>query len=484
MRLYAYATRYEIHDYELGDIPKLERDMSVYDKNNFLPGTFHYDPKYRYDEESQILYVPRGYNLQKIEGHVGKSVVYKNNYNPASKVSFSMSKPPWSDTQKESVRFLTAMDEYNKMARESQQVLALPTGAGKTYCAIAASSILEMKTIVVVGTDDLRRQWYREILDSTNLSPSAVYMISGVKSIHRLYKMASRKLAGHAFYITTHSSLRPYMDPDSEIKLNDIFIKLGIGIKIVDEAHLQYENTFSIDYSVNVKKNFYLTATFEQSDSKTNAVFQKAFYDVYKLQISPNSRKHVVWIRAHYSSHANAIERKSIIGSRGTNKFKYIEYEMSKPHLTQVFKAILTLLIDRMRVEGKILVVSPKKESCDYFKDVLAELYPKYKACVHYTGNKVDTFEPYGVIFATYSMLGTGNDISGLRVIINLEPIGSKRNTVQLVGRLREYAEDKDTYFIEPVDMSLSNIVYMAGKREDALKNIVKDIKDVELGGG
>ena len=44
MRLYAYATRYEIHDYELGDIPKLERDMSVYDKNNFLPGTFHYDP--------------------------------------------------------------------------------------------------------------------------------------------------------------------------------------------------------------------------------------------------------------------------------------------------------------------------------------------------------------------------------------------------------------------------------------------------------
>ena len=55
----------------------------------------------------------------------------------------------------------------------------------------------------------------------------------------------------------------------------DIFIKLGIGIKIVDEAHLQYENTFSIDYSVNVKKNFYLTATFEQSDSKTNAVFHK-----------------------------------------------------------------------------------------------------------------------------------------------------------------------------------------------------------------
>lgn len=483
MRLYAYNTRYEIHDYELGTIPKLEHDMSIYDKNLYLPDTFHYDPKYYYDENEKILYIPRGYNIKKIEALVGKSAVIKKESNPADKISYSIINPPKSDNQKMGVRFLAGLDDYKHMRNEAQQVLALPTGEGKTYCAIAACSLLEMKSLVIVGTDDLRKQWNTQILKHTNLRQSNVRMITGSSIIEKLRKMSIRKRANHAFYITTHSTLRSYIKNFGLKALNDTLIELGIGIKIIDEAHLQYENTFIIDYAVNVSKNFYLTATFAQSNDNADVMFQKAYYDLYKLRIEPSSRKHVVWIRCKFSSHANAIENAYIRNSRGFDKFKYIEYEMGKPHMINAFKEVMKLLIGRMKIEGKILVLSSKKESCDFFRDILKDLYPEYSSCVHYTGSKVDTFEPYGAIFATASMLGTGSDIAGLRAIINLECISSKRNTIQIVGRLREYAPDKDTYYVEFIDMSLYSLIRMTGKRESVLQDIVKDTLNVEIGG-
>ena len=90
MKLYAYNTKYEIHDYNLGDIPRLENDMSVWDKNSYFPRTGHYDPKYYYDEENHILYVPRGYDRMKLEALVGKSVVDKNICTNKDKVSYSI----------------------------------------------------------------------------------------------------------------------------------------------------------------------------------------------------------------------------------------------------------------------------------------------------------------------------------------------------------------------------------------------------------
>lgn len=481
MKLYAYNTKYEIHDYDLGDIPRLENDMSVWDQNSYFPGTGHYDPKYYYDEENRILYVPRGYDKMKLEALVGKPAVNKRVCTNKDKVSYSITVPPKNDAQKESVRFLTGMKEYRKMGKEHQLILSLPTGAGKTYCAISACSILETRVMVVVGTDNLRKQWARQILQFTNLSESSIYMINGTKSIEKLYNMNRRQFEEYAFFITTHSSLRSYVRTNGFGSLDSLFDKLGIGVKIIDEAHLQYLNTMFVDYSTNVWKTFYLTATFSQSTENVDEMFQKAFKNVFRLKLQNTNRKHVIWWRVKFSSKSNAVDKLFIKGTRGFNKFNYIEYEMSKDALKRVFEELMKFFIGRMKLEGKILVLSAKKESCEYFKSVLNDLYPDYSACCHYTFNKVDDFAPYGVIFATSSMLGTGEDIAGLRLIVNLEPMSSKRNTVQIVGRLREYSADKDTYYVEPIDVSFPIVTRMLPKRESVLKDIVKEAVDVKL---
>lgn len=473
---YAYNTRFEIHNYELGDIPQLEKDLSLFDDIYFRPL-----PKYHYDEEQRILYIPRGYDFIKLEAFVGKPIVYKKEANDRKKINFPILTMPIDDVQKESVRFLVGLEEYDRMKGESQQVLSLSTGAGKTYCTIAACSRLNTKTMIIVGTDDLRKQWKQKITQYTGLSSSSICVINGRPTIDKLLKAKDKKLSNHAFYITTHSTLRSYMKSEGFYSLNPLFEKLGIGIKVIDEAHMQYLNILMIDYATNVWKTFYLTATFSQSEKIEDILFQKAFNKVFKLSLVPERRKHVVYIAALFSSRANAVEKESVKGRKGLDKCKYITYELQKGKILNGYEYFIDLLVKKKKMEGKILVLSSKKDSCDILKEFTEELLPGYSTCVHYSGNKVDDFGPYGIIFATPMMLGTGNDIAGLRAIINLEPIRSKRNTLQIFGRLREYSPDKDTYYIEIVDKSIPSVASMHRDRRNLLKDLCKKYMQVEL---
>lgn len=473
---YAYHTRYELHNYELGDLPRLEKEFSLWDDVYYKQ-----IPLYYYDEERKVLFLPRGYDPIKLETYVGKPLVYKKECNPKRKISFPIMSPPKNDTQKEAVRFLTGFEEYKRMSGESQQVLSLPTSVGKTYCTIAACSLLNICAMVIVGTDDLRKQWKEKIKEYTKLPDSSICLINGRQTIEKLLKYKEKTLGNHVFYITTHTTLRSYMSSVGFYGLNPLFEKLGVGIKIIDEAHLQYRNTMMIDYATNVWKTFYLTATFNQSDKSTDALFQRAFNKIFKLQIAPEMRKHVIYIALLFSSKATAAEKLSLKGRKGFDKHGYISYEMRRETILTPYRYIIDLFINKMRLEGKILVLSPKKESCDYFKNVTDEMLPGYATCVHYTGSKVESFSPYGIIFATSSMLGTGDDIAGLRAIINLEPIRSERNATQVWGRLRMYAEDKDTYYVEIMDKSIPSVMSMFRDRKKIFSNYCKKYNEVDM---
>lgn len=477
--VYAFNTRYEIHNYELGQVPQLERELSIWDDS-----THRLLPKYYYDDENHILCIPRGYDFYKLETMVGKPITYKKDSNPRKKASFTMVVPPkkeYADIQKESVRFLAGIEEYGRMSGESQLVLSLPPGIGKTYCAIAACSILQTKVMVIVGTDDLRKQWKEKIVEYTKLPNQSICAISGSKTLDMLEEAKETKIANYAFYITTHSTLRSYMKNRGFNALNQLFIKMGVGVKIVDEAHLQYLNILNIDYSTNVWKTFYLTATFNQSDKIEDILFQRAFNKIFKLYKTPSSRKHVIYIAGIFSTGANPIEREALKGTKGLDKCRYIDYEIDKGNILKVYAYFIDLLIRKKRIEGKTLVLSSKKSSCDLLKELTDDLLPAYASCVHYSGNKVDDFEPYGIIFATPKMLGTGNDIAGLRAIINLEPIRSPRNTLQIFGRLREYAPDMDTYYIELVDKSIPPVASMLRDRIKLLKDSCKNFMQVKF---
>ena len=80
------------------------------------------------------------------------------------------------------------------------------------------------------------------------------------------------------------------------------------------------------------------------------------------------------------------------------------------------------------------------------------------------------------IISSTIKSVGEGVDIKGLRVLINLEPIGSKTLASQLRGRLREYSKEDDTYLFYPVDTTIPESTALLKRILPTMKKKCKEI--------
>lgn len=477
-KIYAYNTHYEITDYELGEFSKLERDLSLWDDVNHKT-----IPKYYYDEDTKIFYVPRGYDPNILSDHYKCFIDFKPDCSTSmKKVNFNLQSFPRNAAQKEAVRFLSGKNEYSYLYGDSQQVLSMPPGEGKTYCTISALSLLGYRSMIIVNTCTLRDQWHSAFLEYTELNESSIKDLTSVTEIEKLMMPKNkRKLNGIISFLVTHDTLRCYMKKHGVLSLSEMCDTLQIGVKVIDEAHLEYSNTLIVDYATNVWKTIYLTATFARSDNGDNKIFQKSFNMIHKLRIeSESKRRHVVYMPYIYKTRPSAAEAVKVRGIKGFDKYKYSDYQFRSGKMLEVLERLLKLFIEKQKIEGKIVLLSSKKESCDTLKTFVEELYPAYSTCVYYTGNKRDDFKEFGIICATPKMLGTAIDIPGLRVVINLEPTRSTVNTTQIFGRLREFAPDKDTYYIELVDKAFPNVWDMYKVRLKFLSTVVKETRCID----
>ena len=478
MEIFAYNTHYKITDYELGYSDRLEKLLSVY-----LENRYEYEPKYFYNKEDKILYVPRGVDEGLLISILEKPINYMGDTYKPKRISFGMIKPPRNDVQKESIRFLAGKEEYSYMSKVNQAVLSLPGGGGKTYSAIAAMSLYGVKSMVVTHTVSIRDQWKERFLEYTNVPEKSLCVLSGTGALLDILENKSRKSVNDAIcYLVVHRTINLFINEYGFDKFNQVMIKLGIGLKIIDEAHKEFSNTLLMDYASNVWKTFYLTATFKRSlaDDK---LFQLSFNRVYKLYKNTEQMKqirNVYYIIDEFQSTISPVEVAGMYNRKNFSAYKYIDLEIEHGYLLDhVVKWLKWFYVDK-KEDGKTYIISPKKSSCEIMYKLVKQFFPQLKSCVHNSDNRIENLEDYDVICATFKMVGTGDDLDDLRMIINLEPIGSDANNDQLVHRLMRGKDSRNAYFIEPIDKRVDNVVRMMYRRRKLFKKFVKHIISVK----
>jgi superfamily II DNA or RNA helicase len=439
-------------------------------------------PKYLYDKEERVLYIPRGYDQLLLEQWNKKPITIVENDSNVIQTGFKMKLSPKDENQEKAIRFLTGEEEFQSMKGAPQKVLVMPPSAGKTYCTIAAIQKLHLTALIIMHTQTLKEQWIERIKEYTNMGGPNIVEITSSNQLRGYLKRSPS--SNHKIYITTRSLLISYCDRYGIDSLNRVINKLGIGIKVFDEAHKEYARTLFLDYVTNVRYTFYLTATFQLSNYVENQIFQRAFNHVPKLQIKRDeSRRHIVYIAVLFNSHPNQMEELRITGkARGFDRFAYIDYEIEKGRLEEEVRYILNFFLNEKQMEGKTLILSSKKSTCNYFNDIADRMTSgRYQTCAFYTGNKVDNYKGYDIISATAQMLGTGEDIPGLRFMLNTEPCASLPNTDQFSGRLRPYdGGSKETYYVEFIDIGFEKVYQWYRRREKLLKTIVKTMHELD----
>lgn len=482
LKIYAYHTHYVIEGYRPGLCYDLERLLSTFDDKITFSAT-----EYFYYDGHGNLYIPRGIDPEYLHQVTGRPIEkYVKECNPYKKMSFAMKMSPRDDIQKESIRFLLGRDDYKYTSGASQLVLSLIGGGGKTYCAVTAMSIFEMKTIVICHSDLIKQQWRDRILQYSYLAEDQILMLDSSKQLSSYLnptKTTQRIIDRSSVFLITHSLMHSFMKNHFD-DVNQLFINLGIGLKIVDEFHRNFMNTLLIDYATDVYKTFYLSATPGRTDNKENLIFQNSFNRVYKLKRTAedmNREKKIIAIYDLFRSNLSQIEIQSMYNRKTFSVHKYTEYELEDGKIIERLDEWLNWLDGKVSKGQMIFVLSSMKSSCDDLAKIISKWYPDKKVCSYHSGNKIDNYYEYDIVCATVSMVGTGNDYQNLKAVINMEAFGSAVTADQLVHRLdRGNTDIGYTYYIDLIDKKVPNARAMYKKRsatinQFVLKSLIKD---------
>lgn len=443
----------ELLNYELGDYMSIEQTFSFY-----RPVT--HDFAYcgmNYDEENQILYLPRGIDVWWLESKLDKTAQYDNSmtkYKPIDDIKLIL--PPRDDIQKQALRFMVGVGEYQSNQNKSQLCLNLNTGKGKTYVSIATICYFQIKTILIMYSTYYIEQWRDCILEYTNLKSKDIKIINGSAGINRLLNKGKDDAS---IYLVTHSTLERYGTTYGWEKIGELFDILGIGIKIYDEAHQNFDNITLIDSYTNVYKTFYVTASPAKSSEEENKIYMLYFKNVPAISLfNEEEDPHTKYIAIKFTSNPNIFDIREMKNQYGLDRNKYMNWLVNKDEYYQLLRVILDLA---MKCNGKCLIYIGTNEAIKITYNWIRWQYPQLADDVGIFTTLVSAEEKYNnkdkkIILSTTKSAGAAVDISGLKMTVVLnEPFKSQVITQQTIGRTR----DDDTFYIDCVDIGFKKLV-------------------------
>lgn len=475
MRIEIFNTHIEVSPYKQGDALNLEYELQVYDK--FAHKVVF--QCFQIDEEKNILYLPRGYNVIKLEQIFGiKAFKSQKNYT-VKKINFKLMCQPRDDYQFQAMNFLGCQDRYEKFKNSTRFNLELGTGIGKTYCAIAAIWHYQVCSCIILHIETLIDQWKDRIKKYTNIVDREIYVIRGKASIDKLFKDGT---SGYKIFLISHRTLAAYAKSNGNKAIGELFEYLQIGIKIYDEAHLEFANIMKVDFNSNVPKNFYLTATAGRTVAQENKLYVMALGSAPSLSLSlPKDQMKVVACIIQYNSKPNRIEETLLSTQRGLNQYRYLEYCVYKKGKEDFFKAFDIAFNTLKEIDGQVaILVGMKKIIADIHK-YIDKNFPEYKDMIgelHSDIDKKDKAEQLKkkIIITTYKSFGTGTDIPNMLGVINCEPYSSYIMPNQLIGRLRNKG-----YYIEILDIGIKKREKQFEKVKIYINRVVKKLIVNEL---
>lgn len=456
-------TSIDIYDYKPEDCEELEKSLSIFDTRCFC-----WRPKgLIYDNDKKILTVPRGIDVSFLENKLKAPVKINKNYNEYEKTEFKLKTEPRDDIQKKAIAFLTGRDKFKYTQPQSQLSLNLDTGDGKTYCVIAALSILKCKAIIITHTENVKEQWINSLNKFTSIDKRKICNVTGTKVFEKLYENGSL----YDIYLVNHRTISEYAKKYNWNKLNDLFKILKVGIKVFDEAHIEFQSILNVDLNTNVYKTFYITATFERTDQAENRLFKLCFKNIskYGYETRGEKRKHIKYLAVLFDSKPNMEDKMLIRGPKGFNRHAYMDYELEKGMIYDVIEFVMNNFSE---MSGKCLILSSKIASSESIAEYVKKWYPdKDIRTFHSKMSKKDKegYKEADIISTTPQSCGTGFDLPGLRYNIMCEPYNAHITAQQVCGRLREIP-DEYTYHVELIDIGFPKVKDMYKKRLSVFK--------------
>ncbi|MEM2795606.1 MAG: DEAD/DEAH box helicase [Thermofilaceae archaeon] len=306
--------------------------------------------------------------------------------------------------------------------------IVMPTGAGKTYVAIAAISILRVPTLICVTTVELARQWSKRIRECLNVKTG--FLTGGDKRILDIT------------VATYHSAAK---------NIYEIFDKFCFII--YDEGHHLPAETFKeIAFKLKAKCSMVLSATPNRADKNEVLIYRAAGEPVYKTSYYQLVLKGVlapfqvekIYVKLGHDEAKEYMQLAEKLSPQDLRKASELIKIASKA------KAKLEVLKKIIESEGgKTIVFCQYLDQAQVAFETVKSVEPR---CVLITGStqkgeRLKAFEAFrkGIarVIVTTTVLDEGIDVPDADVAVVLSGSGQTRQMVQRLGRVLRWTPGK-----------------------------------------
>lgn len=443
-----------VNDYDLGQCAKLEANFKLWSMTTHDYYTMGID----YNKDTRQLFLPRGVDIwyiQKCIGVYDDEIVYEDPDEFGYIDDIKMKYSPRDDVQKECLSFMLGLGKYNRNNSFSQLSVNLNTGKGKTFVSVYSMAYMKIRSIVITYSVNWLKQWKKCILEYTNLKDDDVYMISGASPISMILSGRSSHIKSKIFLIT-HSSLQSYGKTYGWDKVRKLFNILQIGAMYIDEAHLNFDNICRINFSVNVYKTFFITATPIKSDEQENNIYQMSMKNVPAIDLfDPENDPHTDYVAIKWNSKPTPPQISDCRNIYGLDRNAYISYVINKQNFEYFMFVIMDIVLKK---GGRALFYIGTNEAIVQIYHWIAYWYPNLIGDIGiYTSIAEDKSleRTKRIILSTTKSAGAAEDFADLKVTVVLaEPFKSEVIARQTLGRTR----NDNTLYIESVDLGFNKI--------------------------
>lgn len=439
---------------------------------------------YHYDEDKQEIRIPRGYPLESLKNiWKYRDVFYNTPGKTKGDLNISLMNPPRNYVQESVLAFMFGVQPYEFTYKDTQLYIDLPTGEGKTFAGIAAMCFYQCRTLVISpNIEKVTDQWINSILDFTNLKRNEFLHVKGAKMCADIIR---GKYNDVKCFIVQRSTILAFIkkyDNNWEM-LTRLVDAMNVNIKIVDEAHMDFNTIVNIDCFTNVGKTYYMSASPSRSEKNEKMIYRRIFTNVPKHggKIKTKEQNHIIPLILQFKSTPSYQQLKDIKTRYGTSQAKYGEYlldpEGAREEFLDTYTFALYLLLRFRRRGGKILVLGITIEFCKQLKAYTEQVFPYLKTGLYVgSGKKKEKNKELeaDIVFSTTKSMGTGSEFINHQLTINTITYSSEIMANQISGRIRKQDNRKGIYCeIVNIAHEVSRKHYI--EREKYLKKKAKD---------
>ena len=329
----------------------------------------------------------------------------------------------------------------------------LYTGYGKTLTSLAAAVDFGEKVIVMVPPKYFGI--WSEALEKTYKDIAGRWItISGSAELQKLINRGLEDDLGDVdVVIVSSTTYRAYLDNYEKYgsKIDSLGFNVppprfheacGFGLQINDEIQEDPGLLFRIDIFSNIKKQIYLSATPFTGNAFVTKMIDKQLPDITQCRL-PSYEVFINCLGLYYTE---AKIRPQDYLTPYKNTYNHARYEtvmMKNPKRKLDYFKMVGRIADGVftkdMIKGqKLLILCATVAFIEDLVVYFKERYPDLQVNGHVSGCPYSRLLENDITISTIKSSGTGVDIPDLRELILLQATGSKKDAIQILGRLRK----------------------------------------------